>query len=145
MRLNTASATISFARNLEEDSALCYEALARRYVKEEATYLSFARENRQNIVQIERTYYGVITDALEGCFAFDIDPEAYAFPNDLTEKIGCAEALDKVIEMEDRIIKFYSDAARQSKALMADLPRVFGMIARKRDSRKTRLETLRPR
>jgi rubrerythrin len=143
MRLNTASAIISFARNLEEDSARCYEALARRYVKEEATFLSFARENRRNIAQIERTYYGVITDAIEGCFAFDIDPEEYAVPDNLAEKMSHAEALDGMLEMEDRIIKFYADAAGQSKVLMADVSRVFGIVVRKRKDRKTRLEALR--
>jgi rubrerythrin len=144
MTLNTASATISFAGKLEEDAARLYEAMAGRYRNEEAMYLTFARENRQNIAYVERAYYGGITDALEGCFAFEMDPEEYAFTAELPEKTSRAEALGKAIDIEGKIIKFYSDAARQSKALMADVPRVFETIARKRNGRKTKLEALSP-
>jgi hypothetical protein len=44
--------------------------------------------------------------------------------------------------MEDKIIKFYSDAAQQSKSLMADVPRVFMMVAKKRGNRRAKLERL---
>ena len=73
MEINTSSATISFARKLEEDSTKFYEDLSQRYPKNEDVFLTFAKENRKYIVQIERAYYGVITDALEGCFAFNIN------------------------------------------------------------------------
>ncbi|MFC1916278.1 hypothetical protein ACFLW4_06290 [Chloroflexota bacterium] len=135
MKLNTASEVISFARELEEDSAKFYDDLAQRYAKDGETWLSFAKENKKNIVQIERAYYGVITDALEGCFAFDINRDEYAFQAELPEKASYAEALGRAIEMEKKIKKFYLDAAEQSKSLMADVPRALAMIARKRDSR----------
>ena len=32
--------------------------------------ISFAKENKKNIANIERVYYGVITDAIEGSYAF---------------------------------------------------------------------------
>ena len=142
MKLNTAAEVISFTRQLEEDSARFYEDLAQRYQKDDETWLSLARENRKNIVQIERAYYGVITDAIEGCFAFNINLDEYTFQTELTEETSCSDALDKAIEMEERIKKFYSDAAEQSKSLMADVPRAFVMIARKRDERISRLKSL---
>ena len=142
MRLNTAAEVISFTRQLEEDSARFYEDLAQRYQKDDETWLSLARENRKNIVQIERTYYGVITDALEGCFAFNINLDEYTFQTELTEETSCSDAVDKAIEMEEKIKKFYSDAAEQSKSLMADVPRAFVMIARKRDNRIATLQSL---
>ena len=77
MRLNTASEVISFTRKLEEDSAKFYEDLAQADIKGGETLLSLAQENRKNIIQIERAYYGVITDALEGCFAFNINLDEY--------------------------------------------------------------------
>jgi rubrerythrin len=53
-----------------------------------------------------------------------------------------SNALNKAIEMEEQILKFYSDAAEQSKSLMADVPRAFMMIAKKRSGRIAKLRAL---
>jgi hypothetical protein len=37
------------------------------------------------------------------------------------------------------MVHFYSDAAEQSKSLMADVPRAFKMVAKKRNLRKEKL------
>ena len=141
MELNTASATISFAKKLENESAKFYEDLAKR-TKDEDVFLSFANENRKNVTQIERAYYGVITDAIEGCFAFKISPDEYTFSTELAENSSYSDALDKAIEMEEKIIKFYSDAAAQSESLMADIPRAFRLVIKKRSSRRPKLRSL---
>ena len=135
MNLQTASAAISFAKKLEDESAKFYEDLAQRYTEGKDTFLSFAKENGKNVVQIERVYHEVITDAIEGCFAFNLNPDEYTVKTELAEEASYSEALDKAVEIEEKIIKFYSDAAEQSKALLADVPRVFTMIAKKRSSR----------
>jgi len=142
MKLNTASAIISFCRQLEEDGAKFYEDLAQIYSKGGETFLSLAKENRRNIVDIERAYYGVISDALEGCFSFDIDADNATFRTELAEGMTYSDILGKAIEMEDRIIEFYLDAAEQSKSLMADVPRVFQRVAKKRTGRKAKLQPL---
>ena len=142
MGLNTASAAIGFAKKLEEDSAKFYEDFSQRYVEDGDVFLSFAKENRKNVVQVERAYYEVITDAIEGCFAFDINPDEYTFTTGLSEKATYSEALDKALEMEGKIIKFYSDAAEQSKSLLADVPRAFLLIAKKRQNREPQLRSL---
>jgi len=142
MGLNTASEVISFAKKLEENGAKLYEDLAQRHAEDSETLLSFAKENKKNIVQIERAYYGVITDAIEGCFAFNVDTDKYTFKTELAEKTNYSDALERAVEMEDKIIKFYSDAAEQSKSLMADVPRAFRMIARKREGRESKLRSL---
>ena len=100
MEINTASAAISFAKNLEEDCAKFYEGLSQRYSKDEDIFLSFVKENRKNVVQIERTYYGVITDAIEGCFAFNINPDEYTLKTELAEEASYSEALDKAVGIE---------------------------------------------
>jgi rubrerythrin len=141
MELNTASAAISFAKKLENESAKFYEDLAKR-TKDEDVFLSFAKENRKNVVQIERAYYEVITDAIEGCFAFKISPDEYTFKTELAENASSSDALDKAIEIEEKMIKFYSDAAEQSESLMADIPRAFTLIARKREGRESKLRFL---
>jgi len=142
MKLNTASAVVSFCRQLEEDGAKFYEDLAQKYDKDRETFLSFAKENRRNIADIERAYYGVISDALEGCFSFDIDADNRRFKTELAEAPSYSDVLGKAIEVEDKIIKFYLDAAEQSKALMADVPRAFQRVVKKRTERKGKLQSL---
>jgi rubrerythrin len=142
MKLQTASSVISFARELEGESVKFYEDLAQRFAEGEDSFLSFARENRKYIVQIERAYYGVITDAIEGCFAFDMESDGYAIETALAEKTGYSDALSQAIEMEETMVKFYTDAAEQSQSLMADVPRAFMLIVRKRNDRLAKLRSL---
>ena len=141
MKLQTASSVISFAKSLETESAKFYEGLAQRYTQGKDAFLSFAKENSRNVAEIERAYYGVITDAIEGCFSFDIGPDAYAIETTLAKAASYSAALAKAIELEEKIGKFYSDAAEQPKSLMADVPRVFTLIARKRGERGAKLRS----
>jgi rubrerythrin len=142
MILHTTSEVITFTKELENDSARFYEGLAQRYRKDAETFLSFARENKKNMAQIERTYYEVITDAIEGCFAFDIDPGNYTFKISIANGLSYNEILNQAVQIEDKIIKFYLDAANQSRSLMADIPRVFAMVAIKRQERIAKLRLL---
>jgi len=142
MKLQTASSVISFAKSLETESAKFYEGLAQRYAQGKDVFLSFAKENSKNVAEIERAYYGVITDAIEGCFAFDIEPEAYAVETTLAKAASYSDALGRAIKLEEKIGKFYSDAAEQSKSLMADVPRAFVLIAKKRNNRIAKLRSL---
>ncbi len=142
MKLQTASSCISFAKGLEEQSAKFYQGLSQRYAEGEDVFLSFAMKNKKNGVQIERVYYEVITDAIEGCFAFEIDSGEYEIDTSLEDKASYADALAKAIEIEEKMKRFYEDAAEQSKSLMADVPRVFVRIATKRGERIAGLEAL---
>ena len=142
MELNTASSVISFAKKLEEDGVRFYEDLAQRDIEDGETWLSFVKENRKNIIQIERTYYGVITDAIEGCFSFKINPDGYTLKTELAENARYPDALNQAVKMEEKITEFYSDAAEQSKYLLAAIPRVFTMVAKKRDNRIPKLRSL---
>ena len=142
MKLQTASSCISFAKGLEEQSAKFYQGLSQRYAEGEDIFLSFAMKNKTNGVQIERAYYEVITDAIEGCFAFEIDSGEYEIDTSLEDKASYADALAKAIEIEEKMKRFYEDAAEQSKSLMADVPRVFVRIATKRGERIAKLKAL---
>ena len=142
MKLHTASEIISLAKKLEEESASFYKHLANRYSEDKDALLSFAEENAKNVVQIERAYYGVITDAIEGCFAFDLEAEDYALETNSALNARGAGALDEALKIEEKIIRFYSDAAEQSQSLMADVPIVFRLIARKRGNRVEKLKLL---
>lgn len=142
MRLNTCSSVISLAKELENESARFYEGLSQRYVNDADIFLSFAGENKKNITQVERAYYGVISDAIEGCFAFDLDPGEYKLETKLAAKASYTDTLNKAIEMERKLIRFYSDAAEQSQSLMADLPQAFRQVSKKREGRQPKLQAL---
>ena len=143
MKLNTASAVISFAKELEENSIKYYEKLIQKFPQSKETFLSFIKENKRNIISVQRVYQEVITDAIEGCFSFEgLDTNDYKFNTDLPTKTNYTEALKNAIEVEEKIQKFYLDTAEMSKSLMADIPRVFERIAKKRDKRKISLKVL---
>jgi rubrerythrin len=142
VRLNTCSEVISLAKQLENESAKFYQDLSQKYTKDEDVFLSFVKENRKYVVQIERAYYGVISDAIEGCFAFDIDADEYTLATGLAPNTRYSDALEKAIEMEEKVVRFYSDAAEQSMPLMADVPRAFKIVAKKRDGRRLKLKSL---
>ena len=113
MRLHTCSEVISFARQMESEAANFYRDLAQQYGRDEEIFLSLAKENSKYILQIERAYYGVISDAIEGCFAFDSDPDKYTFETKLPEKATFSTVLSQAIFIEEKMIKFYGDAAEQ--------------------------------
>ncbi|MFC2008003.1 hypothetical protein ACFLVB_05375 [Chloroflexota bacterium] len=140
MILNTCSSAISLARELENKAADFYENLSQRYARGADIFLSFAKENRKSITRTEMVYHGVISDALEGCFAFNLNPDDYKFENGLSDKSNYADVIEQAIEIEGKVTKFYSDAAEQSDTLLADIPAAFTLIVKKRASR---IETLR--
>jgi hypothetical protein len=142
MKLQTASETISFVKDLEEKSAKFYEDVFQRYSKDEDVLLAFAKENRKYFTQIQRAYYSVITDAIEGCYAFNLNSGDYIFETDLPENATYADTLAKAIEIEEKILDFYHVAADQSMSLMADVPRNFKIVAKKRKNRIPTLKSL---
>jgi rubrerythrin len=140
--INTCSQAISLAKELEEQSAKFYENFSKRSAETGDLFLSFAKENGKFVTQVQRTYYGVITDALEGGFAFDMNPEVYVLDTELTDETGLDRALAKALAIEEKIIDFYTTAAEQSKSLMADVPRAFTLVAKKRNKRLAALKSL---
>jgi len=140
--INTCSEAISLARELEKGSAEFYKSLAERTTDNRALFLSFAEENEKYVKQIERAYYGVISDALEGCFAFSLNPEDYSLETGLAENATLAEAIQCAMKIEEKIIEFYNVAAEQSKSLMADVPRAFKLVIKKRSKRQSTLMSL---
>ncbi len=142
MQLNTSASVISFAKQLEADSAAFYEKMAERYPEAKEIFLAFSKENKNYETMIQRAYYGVITDAIEGCFAFSVETDRYMFEREPAKHSSYADALNRGIDMEEKLVSFYTDAAEQSKALMADVPRTFLIVARKRKDRKDKLRVL---
>ncbi len=142
MRLNTASQVISFARQLEEDGAEFYKSLAKRYPENSETLLGFAAENKKGFSRIERAYYGVISDAIEGTFTFDIDTDEYTFKYDDIKKMTFKDAVNTALNMENKNHSFYAKAAEQSRSLLAEVPRSLLTMAGLKDQRQQTLSEL---
>jgi rubrerythrin len=142
MQLSTSASVISFAKQLEADSAGFYEKMAERYPKTAELFLTFSKENNKYTTMIQRAYYGVITDAIEGCFAFSVETDKYVFDREPAKEPSYSDALKQAIDMEQKLISFYTDAAEQSEAFMADVPRTFLIVAKKRKNREDKLRAL---
>jgi hypothetical protein len=127
---------------MENGSAKFYEELSKKSEKDKDLFLAFAKENAKYVTQIERAYYGVITDAIEGCFAFDLNPEDYQVKAAPSKDASYSNALKEALAIEEKILEFYRVAAEQSKHLMADVPRSFTLVAKKRSERIPKLKAL---
>ena len=142
MILHTASEVISLTKKLENESAEFYEELLKVYEQDSDIFLTYIKENEKYTKQIERAYYGTISDAIEGTFAFNLETDNYAFEMMLEKDTSYTDTLNQALNIEKLITCFYSDAAEQSQSLMADVPRVFKLVARKREERMGKLEML---
>jgi len=143
VELQTASAVISFAKNLENDSAAFYVNAAQTYPEAAEVFLPFSEENKRNRILVERTYYEVISDALEAGFSFEgLNTDDYSIKGESIGGESYSDMLNRAIEMEGKVQEFYLAAAEKSRSLMADIPRVFERVARKRDQRKLKLSLL---
>jgi rubrerythrin len=137
----TTSAVISFAEKLEDSSSSFYEELAQKFAENKETFSSFAQESKKNKLLVTRTYRETITDAIEACYSF----EGFTLSDyDVVPVIGKTriECLKNAIELEDKAIGFYADAAERSKSLLATIPMAFRRVAQTRKNRKLALEAL---
>ena len=142
MRLQTASQLIAFAKQLETESADFYKNLLDRFHEEKAFFDTLIKENMNFVSRIETVYYEVISDAIEGCFAFDLDTNLYEIGQVLTSDSMVPDVLRQAISIEERIIAFYDNSIDQSQGLLADIPRAFKSVVKKRTDRKLKLEEL---
>jgi hypothetical protein len=143
MKLNTMAGVMSFVSKIENDSALFYRNCAEKYPELENIFLSWNKENHKFEKNIKRTYFGVITDTLESNYAFQgLDTDDYSFETQLPEDVDSSEAGKKAREIEETIKNFYLKAAQLSEGHMADIPRLFRKIAKKREERCQTLESL---
>lgn len=139
----TASEIISFADKLEEASAAFYEELGRRYEREKAAFVAFARESRNNKTLVMRTYQETITDALEACFCFKgLDLKDYSYSASLTDTASFTDAVKTATDLETRAVAFYLEIAKLSMSLLATITGAFRKVADVREKRKSKLQSM---
>jgi len=118
MKLQTASEVISFARELEDKSARFYESLAEKFKDYRETFLSFVKENKKNKMLVQRAYNEVISDALETGFSFEgLDKDGYSIETNLSQDENLTSLINKALDMEEKIKRFYLNAAKKNPKL----------------------------
>lgn len=143
MRLTTASEVVRFATELEGRNEEFYALLAERYPQGKEVFDRFARESKKNGVQVQRAYNEVVTDAIETAYSFDqLDVAEDLGGANLPEGLSLSDAINHAKRVEEEIIAFYRSSAEMSKGLLADVPRTFERIARKRKEREEKLSRL---
>ena len=143
MQLQTASQVINFAVELEDKSAKFYEDLAEKFKQSKEVFLSIVKENKKNKLLVQRVYNEVVSDALETGFSFeDLGVDDYLIEINLAEDVSLPDVLKKALDIEAKIERFYLNATKKSKSFLADVPRVFEKIGKKRDERKEKLKSL---
>ena len=139
----TASAIMSFAEKLEDDSSAFYAKLAERFGEGKEAFLGFAKESKKNKIHLVRTYQETISDALEASFSFEgLELPDYDLETALAEDISLKKALEMALEIEEEASKVYSQIAEQAQSLLATIPRAFSRVAKKRRARKEVLRLL---
>lgn len=143
--LNTASEGISFYSRLEDQATKFYEELARneKYAEGRETFLAFAKENKKHKEEVVRAYRYVITDAIEGCFAFGGLNEAnYEINTELTAEMNYPDVLKMTIKVEEKSQKFCADAGEASRGLMHDVSYALLRVAKRKAKREPILKSL---
>jgi len=144
MELNTVSAVLGFAKKLEDDATKVYAQFAEKYLDKKDFFLALAKEGEKNKTFFSRVYQEIITDAFEACFSCKgIFPEDYETKIEIKKTANLAEDLNMVIEMEEKAVKFYTNAAEQLKSLLKDISRAFEKTAKIRKDRGLKLKSLR--
>ena len=139
MNLRTASQVLGVARQLEDDAARFYQSMSQTHATNGELFLGLAKQNKRNMMLIDRAYLGISNDAFETGFCFDIDIDDSAL---VLEQSGCdgySQCLEDAIEHEEKAGAFYSIAAEQSKSLLAGVTRTMVQIA---GTKEDRLKTL---
>jgi hypothetical protein len=138
MKLNTMAAVMEFVTKLETDTAAFYTENAQKFSDMADLFNTWAKENKRFEKQVKQTYFGVITDTLESNYCFEgLDTDDFGL--DLSAPSDAADAKAKASAVEENIKRFYETAGNCSEGLMADVPRLFKKIAKKRQDRSSKL------
>jgi len=139
----TASAIISFTEKLEDGSSAFYDALAERWPANAETFQAFSKAGAKHRTWVVRTYQETISDALEASYAFEgMALEDYVIETALAEGAGYTDALKMALALEEKACAFYLEVAARSESLLATIPMAFKRVAKKRNKRKAKLQSL---
>ncbi len=138
MECITAASVITYVSKIELDSAKLYEQWGSVHEKLRASFAAFAKANRKNEQRVKRSYYSVVSDALETGFCFK-DLRADIVIPEFSKGASIPEILNLAVKLEKEIQNFYMQAANSSRALLADVPRQMDKVIQERTRRVEQL------
>ena len=139
----TASAIITFAEDLEEQTAACYRALGERFPEQASQFERCTKRAERTRVEVVRTYRETVSDALETGFSFaDVDLNVYRRSWDAPEGDSLATVVEYLLAAERQAAAFYTEMAECSESLLATIPAAFRRAAKVRVQRMARLERM---
>jgi len=139
----TAAAIISFTQELETKSSTFYSELAERWPENKEIFLTFAEAGEKHKTWVVRTYQETISDALEASYAFaGMDLGDYLVKTALPQGSSYTTDLQMALALEEKVCDFYLEVANRSQSLLATIPMAFKRVAKKRDKRKAKLQSL---
>ncbi|RLC87174.1 MAG: hypothetical protein DRJ03_06710 [Chloroflexi bacterium] len=139
----TAAAIISFCKELEDKSSTFYGELAERWPEGKEMFQVFSKAGEKHKTWVVRTYQETISDALEASYAFEgMNLADYVVETALAEGSGYTDALETARALEEKACAFYLEVAERSESLLATIPMAFKRVAKKRNKRKARLQSL---
>jgi hypothetical protein len=141
MHLETSAAVITYISKIENDSAEYYRTWGERQEEVKNAFLPFVKENLKFEKNVKRAYYSAVSDALETGFSFRGLKGEVSVPA-IEDGVSAADVVKACIEMEDAIREFYLKASDLSKSLLGDMSRAMARVAKSRDARLEKLESL---
>ncbi len=131
--MNTCSQVVRLVQEMEQASAKFYDGLAASRPKERDMLESLSAQNRKLAAGVQRAYLSSISDAIEGCFAFQMEEDNYPIVDLVSERRE--DAVAQALEIERAMARFYSDAGDQSRSLLPDVSRALLMAGKAREGR----------
>ena len=143
MELSTFGALLAFAIDLEERAARFYldaaENAGHADVKE--SFLALARQNESRRGLLVATRQEHVTEMVLEPIS-DLHRGDYEVKAGTSGETGYARLLKLAVEMEEKAQRFYADAARKGRHLLAGVSRTFQRLAREKEKRLEELKGL---
>ena len=128
--LKTTSQLLSHHQAIEEKQSETYSMLAEKYPQHADLFNGLARDSRRHMDMAQRAYREGVTDAFEvGFLADPIDPDGYVL---ITPEGDLSAVVETMIDNEETVIRFCSDAALNSSTLLPDVPETFMRLVKRK-------------
>jgi hypothetical protein len=142
MTLENFGSILNFAEQLEKEDQEYYALLLQNpaCAEHKDLFESFAADAKKNMSVIQRTRRENVTEMiLEPIRDFTREPFCIACQG--AENLSSAEALQTAKSLEDRALRYYTEAAEKIKAL-PEVARALKMIGKKRKAHVEKLADL---
>lgn len=140
MPLTNFGAILNFAENLEKDDRDFYQQAAQNPSAEShrEVFEAFAREGKKLVSLVQRTRRENVTEMILEPIR-DFVRDSYQTTAKYEDGADLAAIMETAVSLENRAIRYYSDAAEKIRAL-PEVSRALKTLAKKRNKRLGQLQ-----